>query len=304
MPYNCLNSIVPSSQGCYSIYMADIGLNFWLTEWNWEPSIIIGTAIVIGLYLYAVGPLRKRYHLAENVKRSQIVSFLLGVLIMFLALVSPLDELGDSYLFSAHMVQHLFLTIVGPPLLLIGTPEWLLKPLIRKHAIFLIAKCLTLPVVAFSLYNVDFWLWHAPPLYNATLENQGVHVLEHVTFIVFGVLYWWPVFSPLEEDLPRLSIGGQVLYLFLSGMPTVALGAGLTFAPPLYAPYLSAPRLWGLSAATDQQLGGLIMWIPGNILYIVIVSILFIRWMQRQEAKQRAKEAEEYQDVENGASVV
>ena len=149
----------------------------------------------------------------------------------------------------------------------------------------------------FFLYNADFWLWHAPPLYNATLENQSIHILEHLTFIVFGVITWWPIFSPLEEGLPRLSFGGQILYLFFSGMPSVALGAGLTFSSPLYAPYLAAPRIWGISAATDQQLGGLIMWIPGGILYIVIMSALFIRWMQKQEAKQLQKEAEEYKDV-------
>ena len=270
--------------------MADIGLDFWLTQWNWEPSIVIGTALVVGFYLYAVGALRRKYHLAESVKRGQVCSFLLGVSIMFLALVSPLDELGDSYLFSAHMVQHLCLTIVVPPLLLLGTPGWLVEPLLRKAMIFRIARVLTFPVVAFFLYNIDFWLWHAPPLYNATLENQGIHIFEHATFIVFGVIYWWPVFSP-SALLPRLSMGGQVLYLFLSGMPAVALGAGLTFLPPLYAPYLAAPRIWGLTAATDQQLGGLIMWIPGNIFYIVIASILFISWMQGQEAKQREEEA-------------
>src|SRR5437660_12791207 len=81
--------------------MADIGLDFWLTQWNWEPSIVIGTALIVGLYLYAVGPLRKKYHLAEHIKKAQVFSFLLGMFIMFLALVSPLDELGDSYLFSA-----------------------------------------------------------------------------------------------------------------------------------------------------------------------------------------------------------
>jgi putative membrane protein len=277
--------------------MADIGLNFWLTEWNWEPSIVIGTALIVALYLYAVGLVRKRHHLAEQVKRSQVITFLLGMLLMFLALVSPLDELGDSYLFSAHMLQHLFLTIVGPPLLLLGTPGWLLKPLLRKRFLFLIARCLTYPAIAFFLFNADFWLWHAPPLYDATLENQGIHILEHLTFIIFGVINWWPIFSPMEEGLPRLSLGGQVLYLFFSCMPTVALGAGLTFAPPLYAPYLAAPRVWGISAATDQQLGGLIMWIPGNILYIIIMSALFIRWMQKQEAKQIEREGEEYKDV-------
>ncbi|MBV8695254.1 MAG: cytochrome c oxidase assembly protein [Ktedonobacteraceae bacterium] len=269
------------------------GLNFWLTQWNWQPSIIIGTILIIGLYLYAVGPLRKKYYPAEEVKISQVVMFLLGVNIIFLSLFSALDKLGDDYLFSAHMVQHLFLTIVGPPLLLLGTPGWLFQPLLRKPFVLRLGKMLTFPMVAFFLYNGDFWLWHAPVLYDATLVNQSLHILEHLSFIGFGIIYWWPVFSPVKE-LPRLSVGGQILYLFLSGMPTVALGAGLTFAPPLYEPYIHAPRVWGLSPATDQQLGGLIMWVPGNIVYIVIVSILFIRWMQRQEAKQREQEATMY----------
>lgn len=272
--------------------MADIGLSFWLTQWDWEPSIVVGTALIVGLYLYALNSLRKRYYPEEQVKTGQTVAFLLGMFIMFLALVSPLDELGDSYLFSAHMLQHLCLTMVGPPLLLIGTPAWMVKPLLRNRAVFLIAKFFTYPAIAFFLFNADFWLWHAPPLYNATLENQSIHILEHLTFIIFGVLNWWPVYSPLEEGLPPLSPGGRILYLFLGGMPMVALGAGLTFAPPLYAPYLAAPRIWGLSAATDQQLGGLIMWVPVNIAYIVMVSIIFIRWMQKQEAKQMQEEAE------------
>src|SRR5438876_2502174 len=197
--------------------MVDIGLDFWLTQWNLEPSILIGTVLITGLYLYAIGPLRKRHFPDEPIMAGQTIAFLAGMLIMFLALVSPLDELGDSYLFSAHMVQHLCLTIIGPPLLLIGTPSWLIEPLLRKRSIFLIAKVLTYPAIAFFLYNADFWLWHAPPLYYATLENQSIHILEHITFIVFGVLNWWPIFSPVEKGLRRLSLGGQILYLFLSG---------------------------------------------------------------------------------------
>lgn len=218
--------------------------------------------------------------------------FLTGTAIIFFALVSPLDELGDEYLFSAHMVQHLLLTIVGPPLLVLGTPGWLFKPIVSNPVLLRIGKCLTFPALAFFLYNADFWLWHAPPLYDATLSNENLHILEHMTFLVFAVINWWPIFSPLEEGLPPLPIGGQILYLFLSGMPTVALGAGLTFLPPLYVPYVQQPvRAWGLSPVTDQQLGGLIMWVPGNIVSIVIMSILFIRWMQIQDAKQRAEEA-------------
>ena len=285
--------------------MVDVGPDFWLTQWNLEPSILIGTALITGLYLYAIGPLRKRQFPNEQIMTGQTFAFLSGVLIMFLALVSPLDELGDSYLFSAHMVQHLCLTILGPPLLLLGTPEWMVKPVLQNKVIFKVAKVLTYPVVAFVLYNADFWLWHAPPLYNATLENQTIHILEHLTFIVFGLLYWWPLFSP-SKDLPRLPFGGQILYLFVSGMPSVLLGAGLTFSPPLYAPYIAAPRIWGISVATDQQLGGLIMWVPVSIFYIVIMSVLFIRWMLQQEAEQQAKEAEEYgnQKAEDGADII
>src|SRR5215467_12998417 len=191
----------------------------------------------MGIYLYAVGLLRKPYKLIDGVTRGHVISFYFGVLVIFFALVSPIDALGDRYLFSVHMVQHLLLTLVGPPLLLIGTPGVLLKPLTRPRSVYLIARLLTTPFMAFFLFNADFWLWHIPALYDATLTNEGIHILEHVTFIVFGVINWWPMFSPLPEELPPLSTGGQILYLFLSGMPMVALGAGLTFAGPLYAPY-------------------------------------------------------------------
>ena len=222
---------------------------------------------------------------------------------MFLALVSPLDELGDSYLFSAHMVQHLILTMVGPPLLLIGTPEWFIRPIVRNKMLFAVARFLTYPAVAFVVFNADFFIWHAPALYNATLENQNIHILEHLTFIIFGLLNWWPIFSP-SKDLPRLSIGGQTLYMFVSGMPIVLLGAGLTFASPLYAPYIAAPRVWGISAATDQQLGGLIMWIPGNIIFIIIMSALFLRWMQKKEKEQSAQERALWEAEEAGNAIL
>lgn len=271
---------------------ANLDLHFWLTEWNPAPSLYIGVALLIAAYLYAVGPLRRKYHLADFVKRSQVILFVVGMLVMFLALASPLDELGDEYLFSAHMVQHLLITLVAPPLLLLGTPGWLLQLLLRNRTLLLIGKVLTHPFVAFFLFNVDFGLWHAPLLYNATLANENLHIFEHLLFIVTATLYWWPVLSPVKE-LPRLSLGGQVLYLFLSGMPSVALGAGLTFMQPLYAPYIQQPiRAWGLSPATDQQLGGLIMWVPVNIIFIIVVSALFIHWMQIQDEKQRLEEAQ------------
>src|SRR5450432_2107514 len=284
---------------------ANLDLHFWLTQWNPAPSIYIGIALLIALYLYAVGPLRKKYQLADSVKRSQIILFIVSMLVMFLALASPLDELGDEYLFSAHMVLHLLITLVAPPLLLLGTPGWLLQPLLRNRVLLGIGKILTHPFVAFFLFNMNFWLWHAPSLYNATLSNENLHIFEHLLFIVTAVIYWWPILSPAKE-LPRLSLGGQVLYLFLSGMPSVALGAGLTFIPPLYSPYIQQPiRAWGISPVTDQQLGGLIMWVPVNIIVIVIVSILFIRWMQAQDENLRLQEAQmDAEEVEDTIEIV
>ncbi len=286
---------------------ANLDLHFWLTAWNRTPSVYIGVALLIIAYLYAVGPLRRKYHLADSVKRSQIILFVAGMLVIFLALVSPLDDLGDEYLFSAHMVQHLLITLVAPPLLLLGTPGWLLQPLLRKRTLLIIGKVLTHPFVAFFLFNLNFWLWHAPPFYDATLSNDNLHIFEHLLFMITATLYWWPVLSPVEE-LPRLALGGQILYLFLSGMPSVALGAGLTFIQPLYAPYIQQPiRAWGLTAATDQQLGGLIMWVPVNIIFIIVVSFLFIRWMQAQDEKQRLEEArideEALEDIEDNVKI-
>ena len=269
---------------------APIGLNFLLTEWNWQPSIIGGTLLILALYIYAVGPFRERFFPAEEFSMGKAIAFLIGVNLIFLSLFSALDELGDRYLFSAHMLQHLILTMAGPPLILIGFPGWLIQPLLRNRVMLKIGKLLVHPAVAFTLFNADLWLWHAPLFYDATLFNESLHILEHLTFIIFGLIFWWPMFSPVKEGLPRLSAGGQILYLFFGSMPMVLLGAGLTFAPPLYAPYINAPRVWGLSPATDQQLGGLLMWVPVSLYTIAIMSVLFMRWMQRQEREQYEKE--------------
>src|SRR5579859_5193722 len=110
----------------------DVGLNFWLTQWNWQPTLLFGAALAIILYFYAIGPVREKYFPNETISTSQGAMFLLGVNTIFLSLVSPLDKLGDTYLFSAHMVQHLILTLVGPPLLSLGIPGWLIQPVMRN----------------------------------------------------------------------------------------------------------------------------------------------------------------------------
>ncbi len=266
----------------------------WLA-WNLEPSLIIGFAALLGLYFYAAGPLRRRFGWAAHVDARQTFAFVAGVAVLILGLMSPLDILGDEYLFSAHMVQHTLIALVAPPLLLLGTPGWMIEPLLANAVVRRVARWLAHPVVAFGLFNADLWLWHAPGLYDATLENELVHIFEHLTFIGFGVIFWLPILSPTPL-IPRISRMFGVLYLFLACQPMVALGALLTFATaPIYQPYVFAPRIWGINPLADQQLGGLIMWLPTNIPYLIGLSVLFFRWVGDQDRTERAA-AGEFED--------
>lgn len=271
--------------------LADSSLPLIL-QWNLAPTLTLGLLVIIGGYFYAIGPLRQRYHWAESVDRGKIAYFVAGWLTLALALVSPLDTLGDEYLFSAHMVQHMLIAVVAPPLLLMGTPGWLLEPLVKRPLVGRVARTLTNPIVAFGLFNGMMWLWHAPVLYDATLSNDNVHILEHTLFIVTGILFWAPIVSPVKE-IPRIPLGFGVLYLFLGCQPMVVLGALLTFAAsPLYQPYVTDPRIWGSTPLGDQQLGGLIMWLPTNIPYVIGLSALFFRWVGAQDRAERAAAGE------------
>jgi cytochrome c oxidase assembly factor CtaG len=262
-----------------------------LTGWSFQPSVIIGILALGAAYAYCTGPLRERRAWGAEVKPWRQAAFYGGLGVCAFALLSPLDTLGDEYLFSAHMVQHMLLTMAVPPLLLLGTPDWLVRPALRWPTVRLAARWLTFPLVAFLLFNADFWVWHVPPLYDATLTNPSLHILEHLTFLVTATLNWFPIASPIPDELPRLPRLMQVLYLFISCQPMVALGAVLTFAAqPLYLPYVLAPHLFGLTAAADQQLGGLIMWIPGNFIYILVMSIVFFQWVEHMDDANDAAE--------------
>jgi putative membrane protein len=251
--------------------------------WQWEPSVLIGLALLAGGYLAGVGPLRDRFAGSAPVPRWRSRLFLVGVLILFVALVSPLDTLADSYLLSMHMVQHLLITLIVPPLLLVGTPGWLLRPLLRPRYALPIGRALTNPVFAFLVFNMTFAAWHVPALYELTLENEAVHILEHLMFLVTATLTWWPIFGQLDE-LPRLPDPAQIVYLFLQSLPPTILGALITFAgAPLYPAYTTAPRVWGLSVMADQQIGGLIMWIPGALVFFAVLTGVFFRWLNREE---------------------
>lgn len=252
-------------------------------NWNFEPTIILGIGIVCAVYGLCVNEWRWRFPGSAPVGRGQILSFALAMFTLVIALLSPIDIMADQYLLTMHMVQHLLLTLVMPPLLLLGLPGWMLRPLLRVPGFLPALRALTRPLPAFILFNAVFAGWHVPDFYEATLHSEPLHILEHLMFMGTALLTWWPVVGPLPE-VPRAPYPLQVLYLFLQSVIPTVLGAIITFADGvLYPTYLNAPRIWDLSAAEDQQWGGMTMWIPGALIYLIALTVVFFVWFEGQE---------------------
>ena len=215
------------------------------------------------------------------------VYFLGGVLLLLLALLSPLDRLGHEYLFSAHIVQHLILALVVPPLLLLGIYESWTETLLRQSLVGWLERHIGHPPVSWLLGVGTMLVWHLPPLFNAALSSHVLHLTQQLSFLMSGIVYRWPVLAPAEKS--RLSVVGSISYLFTACLSCSLLGAALTFGPVgLYPAYLH-PRdslgilplirdEWGLDPANDQQLGGLLMWVPGCFVYLSAILWKLMRW--------------------------
>ena len=236
--------------------------------------------------VFGVGLLALAYALAWTRRPGRAARepalFLGGLVVVLVALNGPLHDLSDFYLFSAHMVQHLLLMLVVPPLLLRGTPAWMidapLAVLGRWRPSRAAARTVTRPLPALGLYAVALVGWHLPGPYNMALERHAWHVSEHLVLIATGVLAWWPVLSP-SRLLPRLHYGAQILYLFAFGMPMTVVAAMITGAEHvLYPFYTAAPRVGNLTPLADQRAGGLIMWVPAGLIPLVAFTIVFFRW--------------------------
>lgn len=246
------------------------------TGFSVHPSTVIGILALAALYEW-----RARRGAGHAVSLWRRLSFVGGLLAMFLALNGPLHDLSDYSLFSAHMVQHLVLTMLVPPLLIAGTPGWMLRPALRVPAVRAAARWLTTPMRAFLIFNVTFAAWHLPVLYNLAMAHHGIHIAEHLLFMATAVLMWWPLMSQMPE-LPRLSYPGQMLYCFVMPIPMSIVAIWITMADHLlYPAYATAPRVWGILPLADQQTGGLIMWIPGGMVFYGVMSVVFFKWSAR-----------------------
>jgi putative membrane protein len=238
--------------------------------------------VVLGAGLAAAGWAWAWHARGTRPPIGQAVRFIGGLLALLLALNGPLHDLSDWYLFSAHMVQHLVLTLVVPPLLLTGTPAWmldaLLRPLLARRPGAALVRWVTRPLPAFALYAVALVGWHLPGPYTTALEVHGWHVVEHGVLLAAALAGWWPIASP-SRLAPALPYAGQLLYLFVFGMPMTVVAAMITGAEHvLYPFYAAAPRTFELTPLADQRLGGVIMWVPSGVIPLVAFTIVFFRW--------------------------
>ena len=267
--------------------IARVDFSWW--EWHWHTDLYSGLLLLAGAYLLFAGPLRNRIAGPAAVGPSgwQVASFMTGVLIMLFALAGPIHELSDSYLFSAHMAQHMLITLVVPPLLLLGTPGWLIQPLVAGRTALRLGRLLTFPPLAFLLFTGMFAVWHFPVFYDGALQGHAFHILEHLLFLSTAVIAWWPILSPLPS-LPPISYPAQLLYLVLLSISQTPLFAVITFSDhTLYAFYEAAPRVFELSPLADQQLGGIIMKVTWLAVFVPAICIVFLRWYHREEAEGR-----------------
>jgi cytochrome c oxidase assembly factor CtaG len=276
------------------------GWNDLWTTWGWEPGSII--ALVITGWLYGRGVRRawKSSGIDRGIRRWQVGCFAAGWLTLFVALVSPLHPWGQV-LFSVHMIQHELLMLFAAPLLVLSSPlvaflrafptQWAARLARLSNSLTWqrIWGTVSNPLVAWLIHGVVLWAWHAPALFQATLHNDWIHALQHVSFLGSALLFWWAL---IHCRSTAMSYGAAVLYLFTTAIHTGLLGALLTFAGrPWYPDYAATTHEWGLTPLEDQQLGGLIMWVPACTVYIVAGLALFAMWMRESERRVQQREA-------------
>lgn len=257
---------------------------FFISAWDWKPSVVIGCAALMGAYAWAV-----RFRFSQKA-----AAWLAGVLLILLALVSPLDELADKYLFSVHMAKHILFVLVVPALLLIGLPAAPVERALRYRPAAVAEQFLGTPAVAWTAGIGAMALWHIPVLFNAALSNEVLHIFEHLSLLIGGTIFWWPILAPLPESRLKPVPQGAA-YLFTSCLACTSLGVLITFATRLLYPTYAQPvdlyailpvirERWGISAGMDQQIGGLLMWVPGCLVYLTAIMAMFARWYG-EEAK-------------------
>lgn len=255
----------------------------------WHPWVLAWIFLLQVAYLLAVGPLRRGFRWGPKVPVKQQVLFSLGLWTVYLSEGTPMHVLAEQYLFSAHMLQHIALTMILPPFLLLGTPVWMIRAVLKPRPVAWVVRLITRPAPALLLFNLIYSIWHLPGAYQATLWFHWFHMVQHAILVFAAILTWWPICDPLPE-WPRLNDGVKMFYIFVSGVAQIAVFAVITFADSvMYEFYARAPRIWpAITPLIDQQLAGIIMKVGGMAIFIIAWAIIFFRWAAREEAPAKA----------------
>ena len=272
--------------------------DLWRT-WGWEPVVLVSLALSAYLYIRGLRMLWSESATGRGVKRWEAWCFAGGWLALFIALVSPLHPWG-RVLFSAHMTQHEVLMLVAAPLFVLSRPVvpflWALPVSWARRvggwgklgAVQTTWRALTNPLAAWAVHAVALWVWHVPALFDATINSELVHTIQHLSFFLSALLFWWALVNGRQG---LMGYGAATLYMFTTSLHSGLLGALITFATNVWYPaYLTTTETWGLTPLEDQQLGGLIMWIPAGLVYIVAGLMLFAGWLREAEARALKRE--------------
>ena len=270
--------------------------------WHPHPDVWALVAVLAGGYWLALRRWGPR-HVSPGdpaASRGQITSFFVGVLTIWIAADWPIHELSEERLLSVHMVQHLLITLVAPPLLLIGIPGWMLRSLLRPRWVLALTKRLARPLPALLLFNAFLAFSHWPVIVQAAVTSEVVHFGLHAVLVGTALLMWMPVLSPMFE-IPRLRYPGQMLYLFAQSIVPTVPASFLTFAEgPIYAFYGLAAPLIGVDPVVDQRIAGLTMKLVGGLILWGFIAALFFRW-NKQDAL-TGSDQPAWQDVERRAN--
>lgn len=279
-----------------------------LTWWTNDPFVIATLSVSSFVYTVGLSRLWSTAGVGAGIRRPEALAYYLGQISLVIALVSPVDRLSDL-LFSAHMAQHELLLIVAPPLIVLGKPvvalAWALGPRYRARivrassspALRRTFRTVTGPLFILLLHGAVLWVWHIPSLFEAALRNEAIHALQHLSFFLTAVLFWWAV---TRGRYGRLGYGLASAFVFATAMHTSILGALLTVAARLWYPlYAARGQAWQIDLLEDQQLAGLLMWVPAGVLLCLVALALFAAWLG--EAGRRVSRADRYRSAADGA---
>ena len=265
-----------------------------ITAWNLTPVPILLLLVMAYLYLTGLSRWERPSHPVQTWQR---VSFFAGLFCLFIALQSPIDALAE-HMFSFHQLQHLLLRMVGPILILLGAPltpmlrglpPWALRrvvrPIVGNPTARRAYEIVTNPVLTTVLFLSVLYLWQVPAAHNAALKNSALHEFMHFTMLTSGFLFWWLVVDP-KPHRSRLHYGLRILYLGLIVIPNTLLGAGITFSGDIiYSAYGEVEQPFNLALKTDQEIGGAILWIAGDMMSVIVAGVVMAMWFQQEEAK-------------------